>query len=73
MNTSRIFVVQPKNKFMASLGTISRAAYKANNGKKIDYKPFDVVIGDYCLAIREQGHNDFLLYKNKHLKHFKIK
>ncbi|MFH2030291.1 MAG: hypothetical protein ABIJ40_06635 [Bacteroidota bacterium] len=73
MNANRIFVVQPKSKFMARLGTIRRAAYKSNDGKKVDYKPFDMVIGDYCLAIREQGHGDFLMFDGKNLKHFKIK
>jgi len=72
MKASRLFVVKQKNKLMTNLGTISRKSYKDNNPDKIDYKPFDVVIGDYVQAIQEQGHQDFLRFDGKELKHFRI-
>jgi len=73
MKSSRLFVVKPKSKIMTDLGTISRKSYNDNNPDKIDYKPFDVVVGDYVQAIQEQGHQDFLRLDGKELKHFKIK
>jgi len=73
MKATRLFVVRQEANFVAKLGTISRKSYEDNNSKELDYKAFDIVVGDYVQAISEQGHQDFLRFDDKNLRHFKIK